>query len=210
MFRIEDTIASQYANSPRLMLIIQELHSAIDPTKNIQDFYRIMWNLDTAQGVGLDIWGRIVGIGRNVPLQNPDEDALGFHTDLPEPQFTPFNDAPFRTDSGGFSAYSLPDNLYRKLIFAKAFANIILATAPNINKLLKILLETPSVYLLTGIMQAKYQFQSRLSAFDRMVVFQLGLLPEPCGVAVEYEEILQGFPLNGTILLNGTAQFGAV
>ena len=91
---------------------------------------------------------------------------------------------------------------------AKAFANIILATAPNINKLLKILLETPSVYLLTGIMQAKYQFQGRLSAFDRMIVFRLGLLPEPCGVAVEYEEILQGFPLNGTILLNGTAQLG--
>ena len=53
MFRIEDTISSQYANSPRLMLIIQELHNAIDPTKNIQDFYHIMWNLETAQGVGL-------------------------------------------------------------------------------------------------------------------------------------------------------------
>lgn len=208
MFRIEDTISSQYANSPRLMLIIKELHNAIDPTKNIQDFYRIMWNLETAQGVGLDIWGRIVGIGRNVPLQNPEEESFGFHTSLPEPKFTPFNVAPFRTDSGGFNAYSLPDSLYRKLIFAKAFANIILATAPNINKLLKILLETPSVYLLTGIMQAKYQFQGRLSAFDRMIVFRLGLLPEPCGVAVEYEEILQGFPLNGTILLNGTAQLG--
>lgn len=208
MFRIEDTISSQYANSPRLMLIIQELHNAIDPTKNIQDFYRIMWNLETAQGVGLDIWGRIVGIGRNVPLQNPEEESFGFHTDSPEPKFTPFNVAPFRTDSGGFNAYSLPDSLYRKLIFAKAFANIILATAPNINKLLKILLETPSVYLLTGIMQAKYQFQGRLSAFDRMIVFRLGLLPEPCGVAVEYEEVLQGFPLNGTILLNGTAQLG--
>ena len=208
MFRIEDTISSQYANSPRLMLIIQELHNAIDPTKNIQDFYRIMWNLETSQGVGLDKWGRIVGIGRNVPLQNPEEESFGFHTDLPEPKFTPFNVALFRTDSGGFNAYSLPDSLYRKLIFAKAFANIILATAPNINKLLKILLETPSVYLLTGIMQAKYQFQGRLSAFDRMIVFRLGLLPEPCGVAVEYEEILQGFPLNGTILLNGTAQLG--
>jgi hypothetical protein len=33
-------------------------------------------------------------------------------------------------------------------------------------------------------------------------------LPEPCGVAVDYEEILQGFPLNGTIQLNGTAQLG--
>ena len=208
MFRIEDTISSQYANSPRLMLIIQELHNAIDPTKNIQDFYRIMWNLETAQGVGLDIWGRIVGIGRNVPLQNPEEESFGFRTSSPEPKFTPFNVAPFRSDSGGFSAYALPDNLYRKLIFAKALANIILATAPNINKLLKILLETPSVYLLTGIMQAKYQFQGRLSAFDRMIVFRLGLLPEPCGVAVEYEEILQGFPLNGTILLNGTAQLG--
>ena len=52
MFKIEDTIASQYANSPRLMLIIQELHNAIDPTKNIQDFYRLIWNLETAEGGG--------------------------------------------------------------------------------------------------------------------------------------------------------------
>ena len=48
MFRIEDTISSQYANSPRLMLIIQELHNAIDPTKNIQDFYTTVFNLQTA------------------------------------------------------------------------------------------------------------------------------------------------------------------
>ena len=190
MFKIEDTIASQYANSPRLMLIIQELHDAIDPTKNIQDFYNMVFNLQTAQGFGLDIWGRIVGINRNVPLQNPDESSFGFHTSSPEPKFTPFNVAPFRSDSSGFSAYALPDNLYRKLIIAKALANIILATAPNINKLLKILLNTPSVYLLTGIMAAKYQFRGKLSAFDRMIVFKLGLLPEPCGVKVEYEELI--------------------
>ena len=190
MFRIENTISSQYANSPRLMLIIQELHNAIDPTKNIQDFYRIIWNLETAQGAGLDIWGRIVGVGRKVPLQNPNEPSFGFYTSSPEPLYTPFNVAPFRSDSGGFSSYALPDNLYRELIIAKALANIILATAPNINKLLKILLNTPSVYLLTGIMAAKYQFRGKLSAFDRMIVFKLGLLPEPCGVKVEYEEII--------------------
>ena len=190
MFKIEDTIASQYANSPRLMLIIQELHDAIDPTKNIQDFYRLIWNLETAQGAGLDIWGRIVGINRNVPLQNPTEALFGFYTSSPEPLYTPFNNAPFRSDSSGFSTYSLPDNLYRKLIIAKALANIILVTAPNINKLLKILLNTPSVYLLTGIMAAKYQFRGKLSAFDHMIVFKLGLLPEPCGVKVEYEELI--------------------
>ena len=143
-----------------------------------------------------------------MPLQNPDESSFGFYTSLPEPLYTPFNDAPFRTDSGGFSAYALPDNLYRKLIFAKATANIILATAPNINQLLRFITETPACYLITGIMQAKYQFQGRLSAFDRMIIYRLGLLPEPCGVAVDYEEILQGFPLNGTIQLNGTAQLG--
>lgn len=190
MFKIEDTIASQYANSPRLMLIIQELHNAIDPTKNIQDFYNMVFNLQTAQGFGLDIWGRIVGVGRKVPLQDPNAKVFGFQATPASSIFSPFNVAPFRPDSSGFSTYSLPDNLYRKLIIAKALANIILATAPNINKLLKVLLNTPSVYLLTGIMSAKYQFRGKLSAFDRMIVFKLGLLPEPCGVKVEYEEII--------------------
>lgn len=209
MFDIKDTIASQYANSPKLLMIIQELHDAIDPTKNIQDFYDMVWNLETAQGFGLDIWGRIVGIGRRVPLQAPDAEMFGFHTNTPSPLFTPFNDAPFRTDSGGLNAYSLPDNLYRRLIIAKALANIILATAPNINKLLKILLDTPSVYLITGIMRATYQFRGRLSAFDRMIVFKLGLLPEPCGVKIDYAEVMLGFKLNGTTELNGTAALGA-
>ena len=135
MFKIEDTIASQYANSPRLMLIIQELHNAIDPTKNIQDFYRIIWNLETAQGAGLDIWGRLSGLIATCLCKIQMNHHSVFIPSSPEPLYT-FNDAPFRTDSGGFSAYALPDNLYRKLIFRQSTANIILATAPNINQLL--------------------------------------------------------------------------
>ena len=190
MFKIEDTFLSQYANSPKMFSIIQEIYKSLDPQKTEGDFYKFVWSLDTAKGFGLDIWGRIVGISRSVPLQDPSAKVFGFNTGGQSNIFTPFSVAPFRTNANGFSSYMLPDNLYRKLIFSKALANITLATAPNINKLLKTLIATPSVYLITGIMEAKYQFQERLSAFDRMVVFQLGLLPEPCGVKVTYEEII--------------------
>ena len=55
----ESTLASQYANSPALLAVIKGMNDSIDPTARIDDFYRLVWNVDTAVGHGLDVWGRI-------------------------------------------------------------------------------------------------------------------------------------------------------
>lgn len=180
---------SQYANSPIICGLIEALNDAIDPSVCISKFYTMAGDVNTAQGFGLDMWGRIVGVGRNVPLQNPESRAFGFNTKPQEPKFTPFDDAPFSSSGSGFNTYQLPDHLYRVLILFKAASNILYATAPNINKLLSLTFKKQAYFLITGIMTAKYQFYWKLDAFERMIVYTLSLLPAPCGVEIEFEEI---------------------
>ncbi len=61
------TIISQYANSPTMLALIESFNAAIDPSNDINNFYRLVWDIATAQGFGLDIWGRIVGVTRTIP-----------------------------------------------------------------------------------------------------------------------------------------------
>lgn len=75
------TVISQYGNSPTLLAIIETFNESIRPDVDIDNFYNTVWNIDTAEGFGLDIWGRIVGLptGRYI-YTNPV-------TVLQDPQF---------------------------------------------------------------------------------------------------------------------------
>lgn len=66
MRNVEQTIASQYANSPTLLKLIHNMNENIRPDADIDGFFNFIWNVDTAQGFGLDIWGRIVGVNRTI------------------------------------------------------------------------------------------------------------------------------------------------
>lgn len=181
---IKKTIMSQYANSPRLMYIIESFTDAIDPSQFTQDFFDVVMNLNTAQGFGLDIWGRIVGIPRAVSYPNPEGEYFGF-----EDGFYPFGDRPFYSNVGGNSAWELGDDAYRQIILVKAFANIIYATAPNINKLIKMIFKGKGYYQIIGDMQANYVFEYILTPFERFLLTETTLMPRPCGVLVGIQEV---------------------
>ena len=70
MIEVEKTNISQFGNSPTLLSIIGSLNAAVDPSTDIDNFITHVWQVDTAQGFGLDIWGRIVGVSRTIPT-NP-------------------------------------------------------------------------------------------------------------------------------------------
>jgi hypothetical protein len=114
MINIQDTIASQYANSPIILSIIDTMNDAIDPRFTIADFYTILWNLRTATGWGLDIWGRIVGVNRTVQMLDPSAKYFGFKTTPASEKFTPFDNAPFSGAGSGFQSYRLPDTQYKE------------------------------------------------------------------------------------------------
>lgn len=67
----QETVISQYANSPTILGLVEKFNAAIGVTIDIDNFYSWIWDVDTAQGFGLDIWGRIVGVSRTILTDPP-------------------------------------------------------------------------------------------------------------------------------------------
>ncbi len=131
-FDVWDTIASQYANSPILTGLIQAWDAAIDPTETLDQFYDHIWNPETCDNYGLDVWGRIVGLsGRVIQITGPV--FFGFQGN---PNAVGFNQAPFYNGAGITTNYTMNDDLFRRVIFAKALANIGNTSIQWLNKIL--------------------------------------------------------------------------
>ena len=73
----DETIQSQYAASPTITALVTAFNTRIDPSADIQLFFDCIFNVATAQGIGLDWWGRIVGVERNIRVSVGE--WLGFY-----------------------------------------------------------------------------------------------------------------------------------
>lgn len=187
MIDIRETLLSQYANSPIITTILKKSNEAIDPRHSADEFYNLAVNVLTAQDFGLDIWGRIVGIGRGISIPDPDADYFGF--DGTE-KYLPFNQAPFFGDINDQASYQMDDETYRKVIMMKAYSNILCATAPNINAFLKAAFTRGRAYfLITGHMTARYIFEYRLSELEKNLIYNHNILPRPSGVEISINEL---------------------
>lgn len=183
MLNVERTVISQYANSPTLNALISNMNEYIDPRVNMQNFYDVVWNVDTARGFGLDIWGKIVGVSRLLRIV-ANTQIFGFNnTDIPE-DWAPFNQGTFYTGASSGQAYYLPDDLYRTLILTKALANIVATTAESLNRLLRNLFPGRGVcYVIdNGSMSMTFYFEFDISAAEYAILTQSGVLPHPAGV----------------------------
>ncbi len=183
-FDFWSTVMSEYANSPRITSIIQNLFESVDMTKDFESFYDYVFNLATAQGFGLDIWGRILGVSRilNVGTGGP---YIGWAQALPGSE--PWGQGIwFSSGSGLTSNYILSDSAYRILLFAKAAANISSASLKSINRILLSLFPgRGNCYCTDGLDQTMtYTFTFPLSPVELSIVGQSGALPKPSGVAV--------------------------
>jgi hypothetical protein len=162
-----DTVISQYANSPTLRQLVLNMNEHIDPSTNFADFYEYVWNVDTAKGFGLDVWGKIVNVSRYLTIEDiiphfgfasaVSEGGLatlaylapptsGMYSFLaPASMSVPivFNDilgfdqAVFFGEDLATNTYRLDDDVYRLLVLTKALANISLSTPASINQLLR-------------------------------------------------------------------------
>lgn len=101
-------IQSQYSASTRIISILESCREHILPDADIVSFFDNIFNIETASGVGLDIWGNIIGVSRFVP--NYQDDTV---------------------------IYTLTDEQYRNVLFYKAGANIMDSTLYSLNYLLK-------------------------------------------------------------------------
>lgn len=189
MENVEKTIISQYANSPSIRQLIANMNQYFDPAANFAAFYRFVWNVNTAVGFGLNIWGRIVGVRRllRIPGANP---VFGFVDHAAVADVQPFNQGVFNSKGAIVTeGYLLPDDAYRTLILAKALANISATTAPAINQILTNLFpgRGPAYVLDTwvdNVMTMQYTFRFVLTVTEFAILAQSGVLPRPAGVKV--------------------------
>lgn len=188
-FDFWNTIISQYANSPILTQLISDFDDYIDQTMNMQNFFDLIWNVDTAQGYGLNVWGRIVGVIRTLHIVNPSQ-YFGFNEATILSAFG-FNQAPFFSGDPLTSNFDLSDDAFRVLIFAKALANISDGSIKSQNQLLLNLFKNRgNCFVTDGLdMTMTYTFAFALTPVEQAILGQSNVLPKPVGVSASIVQI---------------------
>ncbi len=105
-------IQSQYSASKKILALSAQYQAQIDPHLDVDLFYDKMFNIYTAEGVGLDNWGVILQMNRTINDQQTGQ------------------------------SITLNDEYYRLQLLYKALANISASTAESQNRLLNILTST--------------------------------------------------------------------
>ena len=199
---IAETVQSQYATSKRMRAVIDAFWQAINPKSDIDLLYRKLVNPRTAEGYGLDVWGRIVAIGRSYLAVDDDTPYFGF--DPPEgvknDRLGTFNVTPFYKKILG--KVELADTMYRTYVFLKALINISNSSLAGLNHMVKLLFPDADIQILhTGTMVLRVLILSPLSESDKAALDNLPWLPAGVGLEM-YQVITPTFGFAGTGLKN--------
>jgi len=169
---------SQYANSPKIVKLVDGLTGMFSNAKLIKDWFDIVYNLKTAKGFGLDIWGRILNQGRNFVYTNP---VSGVETDY-------YLRGNMTIDGTYFSADQIEDT-YRTILFMKALSYITNATENSLNELLQFYFSERGgkCYVIQyGTMKIRYVFEFPVNKLEKSI-FTSDVMPKPTGVGISYE-----------------------
>lgn len=171
----------QYAASPRIKQLIT-YHTDYFSASWVDEFYNVVWNVDTAQGFGLDIWGRIVAIedGRYLPIVVGNN--FGFN-DAALQSWLPFGQGTLYGGTPQTQTYELADTAFRTLILTKAMANISDCTMTGLNRVLQELFPGRGRCWVNDLqnMAIRYVFEFKLEPWEVSVI-KSDSLPRPSGV----------------------------
>lgn len=169
------TVQSQYSASPRILFLAEYYWSMLDPTESINLMLKKMIDPVTAEGSGLDAWGRIVGIKRAlVPTAGEylAFDPAGLDNTLGDS----FNNAPWNPLLASGMA---PDAVYRVYVFVKAMLNIGNGSLADLNRYFSLLYENSGITVLhVGTMMLRVMdFGGRLTSADMLALKSLDWVP---------------------------------
>ena len=173
------TVQSQYSASPRILFLAEYYWSMLDPTESINLMLKKMIDPVTAEGAGLDAWGRIVGIKRAlVPTVGEylAFDPAGLDNALGDS----FNNAPWNPLPASGMA---PDAVYRIYVFVKAMLNIGNGSLADLNRYFSLLYENSGITVLhVGTMVLRVMdFGGRLTCADMLALKSLDWVPAGVG-----------------------------
>lgn len=166
-----------------MVTIIENMDECLDQNANMDQFYDLVWNVDTAVGWGLDVWGRIVGVSRVIPV--PAGNYFGYEGPSGA-SGDPYNVSPYYSGAPLIDNYTLTDDAFRILILAKALSNICDGSIKALNSLLLSLFPgLGDCYVTDGEnMTMTYTFTFSLTPVQLAIVESSGVLPNPVGVTV--------------------------
>ena len=171
-------ILHQYANSPKLLSIIDKLADMLSTATDNKNFYDKVLNIKTAVGFGLDNWGAILDTPRSFTLTLDDDTRQ----------------------------VTLDDDTYRLILLLKCAKNISNGSCPDIFKAISAILGNSGDIYISEIkpMQLRYSFGFLIDSTLLAILEQLSVFPKPVGVGVEIYELpdYNIFGFNGQELSN--------
>lgn len=206
-FYIDATIQSQYAASPHITALVEAFWASLNPDADIKSIYENMVDPDTAVGFGLDVWGRIVAIGREYASKDVTSPYWGYEppVGVTNPRMRNYGNAPFYKEITG--KVRLSDSAYRTYIFLKAMINIGDGSLASLNHMIRVLFPTAKIALLhVDTMVLRLLIQEEISQADLDALLNLPWLPAGVGLEV-YQVITPTWGLEGSgleTLDNGT------
>lgn len=176
----EETILSQYSASPHILQLTRDFALRIDPAPDIDVFFEKVFDIETAQGWGLDNWGRILGVPRGVQVATTD--WFGYLGS----GLQPWNNAPFFNPAQATENFLLTDEAYRQLLLYKAGANIGSSDAATINRLLSQIFPAYDHVVDNGDMSIRAVFSDYLQPVEIGILNTYGALNKGAGVQWVY------------------------
>lgn len=185
-FNIDAVIQSQYGDSPHIKGVIKGYYDYISPQKDIDLIYDKMINIYTAEGYGLDVWGRIVGISREYVAVDEQYDYLGFdNRPYNMDRIETFNNAPFYKIVNG--KIKLEDNAYRTYILIKALINISNVSLNSLNYIFSQLFPDTDIKVLhSNTMTLRFLVVGEFSEAQKGAVQNIDWLPAGVGLQFYY------------------------
>lgn len=177
--KINDTILIQYGNSTRVKSLIYSFNDGVKVEGIIDEFYDKIFNLDTANSYGLDVWGKIVNVSRYVKFEETG-DVFGFYGQ----KLQTANNGTFYSGEQATKTLKLSDSFFRSIIKTKAAANISDATIKSLNKLISSIYPEKGLAFVTDNqnMTMNYVFPFYLKANEIALIKNSNVIPRPSGV----------------------------
>ena len=183
----------QYDSTQSLLSIVEQ-KSAWYQTNQVgfwNSWIADVFDIRTANTFGLNVWGIIVGISRNLTVgTGGGQFGLfgGFNN-------MPFNSVPFNFGGwsssvyGSPSSYQVSNDLYRKMIIAKAMTNVSKNTIPALNAVLSVLFEGRGgiYYVDNHDMTMTLNYNFALTPVDYAIITQSNVLSRPAAVLLRYK-----------------------
>ena len=182
---------SQYANSPKFVSLVNGLTDMFNNAQTLEDWFNVVFNIKTANGYGLDIWGSILNQGRLFFYTNPNDGTTE----------SVYLKGAQTVDGVNYSSEQI-EEIYRSVLFIKAMSNVTNATLASLNNMLQFYYSGRGrVYVIEyGVMEIRYVFEFYVNKLER-AIFTSDIMPNPTGVLASFEYIPPheyfGFFVNG-------------